>query len=410
MDCRSTNRRPTLVLIAVSVLTGACVLPPPRPLPELPATPRDFSRPLPLGTLALEKLDGPRDWPRLRLAASERPALREACQRSLNYLEKASSKSFFPRAGLSHSQIRDSVAAFAALLDSELSEEALLTTLQSQFDCYRSVGCDDEGAVLFTGYYTPIFDASLERTARFSVPLHSLPKNHVKDPRTGTTLGLRRPDGSLNTDYPGRAGLLNSGQLTGLELAWLAEPFEAYIVGVQGSACLRLQGGQLFGVGYAGTNGKPYSSIARALIAAGKLHPDELSLKSLINYFRAHPEDFAPLAASNERYVFFQEGDGTPRGCLNEPVTALHSIATDKTIFPRAALCFVEANQNARAGQAGRTTRRFALDQDAGGAIRAPGRCDIYMGIGDAAGDRAGRTLSEGRLYYFVLKTDAASG
>ena len=29
----------------------------------------------------------------------------------------------------------------------------------------------------------------------------------------------------------------------------------------------------------------------------------------------------------------------------------------------------------------------FALDQDTGGAIRAPGRCDVYMGIGDAAGE-----------------------
>ncbi len=41
---------------------------------------------------------------------------------------------------------------------------------------------------------------------------------------------------------------------------------------------------------------------------------------------------------------------------------------------------------------------------DAGGAIRAPGRCDIYMGIGEEAGHLAGQTSQEGHLYYLFLK------
>ena len=48
----------------------------------------------------------------------------------------------------------------------------------------------------------------------------------------------------------------------------------------------------------------------------------------------------------------------------------------------------------------------FALDQDAGGAIRAPGRCDVYMGQGEMAGQLAGQTYQEGRLYYLFLKSD----
>ncbi|NEQ99109.1 MAG: murein transglycosylase, partial [Cyanothece sp. SIO2G6] len=43
-------------------------------------------------------------------------------------------------------------------------------------------------------------------------------------------------------------------------------------------------------------------------------------------------------------------------------------------------------------------------DQDTGGAIRGPGRVDIFMGIGDAAGDRAGLTRANGQLYYLLLK------
>ena len=47
---------------------------------------------------------------------------------------------------------------------------------------------------------------------------------------------------------------------------------------------------------------------------------------------------------------------------------------------------------------------RFMLDQDRGGAIKTPGRADIYMGAGDEAGAVAGRMVSEGRLYYLFLK------
>ena len=48
--------------------------------------------------------------------------------------------------------------------------------------------------------------------------------------------------------------------------------------------------------------------------------------------------------------------------------------------------------------------RGFMMDQDAGGAIRAAGRSDIYMGIGPSAGQIAGRQLQAGQLYYLAIK------
>jgi membrane-bound lytic murein transglycosylase len=48
------------------------------------------------------------------------------------------------------------------------------------------------------------------------------------------------------------------------------------------------------------------------------------------------------------------------------------------------------------------------LDQDTGGAIRAAGRCDVYMGEGDEAGQLAGQTYQEGRLYYLFAKPESA--
>ena len=51
-----------------------------------------------------------------------------------------------------------------------------------------------------------------------------------------------------------------------------------------------------------------------------------------------------------------------------------------------------------------KSTYQWMLDQDTGGAIRAPGRADLYLGAGNRATALAGEQAEEGRLYYFFLK------
>ncbi|RMG15987.1 MAG: murein transglycosylase [Planctomycetota bacterium] len=392
-------------LLACSGCFRPLPLRPPRPARPLPRPPqKDYQRPLPAGAWALRKLSPTDRKPNLRRALADRQGLLEALERSLAYLAKPSSRAFFPVSGIRHGHLVRSLEVFRDLLRAgkERSPEELAQEVERRFDFYRSVGCDGHGTVLFTGYYTPVFRASRTRTPRFRYPLHRPPEGHVKDPRTGETLGLRRADGSVDPHYPDRDALLSSGLLAGRELAWLEHAYEAYIVGVQGSAELELVDGGRLSVAYAGTNGRPYTSIGRALVADGLLRPEELNLRGLIRFFSAHPEAFRRYAARNQRYVFFQEGDGRPRGCLNEPVTPRRSIATDKQIFPRGGLCLVEADLPGSQG----VRERLFLDQDAGGAIRAPGRCDVYMGVGEEAGALAGHTLVEGRLYYLLLSDD----
>jgi membrane-bound lytic murein transglycosylase len=53
-----------------------------------------------------------------------------------------------------------------------------------------------------------------------------------------------------------------------------------------------------------------------------------------------------------------------------------------------------------------RDSLRFMLDQDTGGAIQAPGRADIYTGIGPSAEILAGGQCAEGRLYHLFLKPE----
>ena len=89
----------------------------------------------------------------------------------------------------------------------------------------------------------------------------------------------------------------------------------------------------------------------------------------------------------------------------------MRSIATDKKIFPPASLTFISTILPQRVGGQVMETPYvgFALDQDAGGAIRAAGRCDVYMGIGAEAGQLAGRAQNEGKLYYLFLKPSAVA-
>ena len=124
-----------------------------------------------------------------------------------------------------------------------------------------------------------------------------------------------------------------------------------------------------------------------------------INLKAMIDYFKAHPDEVDMYVNKNPRFVFFRSEKGDPRGSLNEPVIPFRTIATDKTIYPRAMFAFVSVDLDRPVG--------FALDQDTGGAIRAAGRCDVYMGVGDHAAELAGGTYREGRLYYLFIKPDS---
>jgi membrane-bound lytic murein transglycosylase A len=337
------------------------------------------------------------------MACLDQANLRASIDHSVNYLRKPSSRQFFPLAEITHSRALESLNAFAAMLDSGLTGGQLNQAIRDKFDVYISIGCDDIGTVLFTGYYTPIFNGSLSRTERFRYPLYTQPNDLIKGPN-GEILGRRDADGQISP-YPPRAVIEDSRMLRGKELVWLSDPFEAYIAHVQGSAKLRLPGGELATVGYAANNGHEYQSVAQELVKDGKIPADQISLSAMIAYFKQYKEQVSTYIRRNARFVFFKKEAGPPLGCLNEPVTPLRSIATDKSIFPRGCLAFISTTLPRAIGTqaVNQLYSGFALDQDAGGAIRAPGRCDVYMGQGDMAGKLAGQTYQEGKLYYLFL-------
>jgi len=373
----------------------------------------DYYRKLPPGIMALQKVTDPREYPDFARGYEQRDSLAEAVDHSINYLSRhPSSRKYFPYMAITHERALAGLRAFRQMLDQCRSADELRARIVSDFDVYRSVGADARHAVLFTAYCQPILDGSLVKTGRFRYPLYQLPPDLVKD-EEGLCQGRRTGAGGLEAYYTrrqidGDAALASRG----LELAYVADLFDAYIAQVQGSAIIKLPDGSEFQIGYAGSNGYPYTSIGQWLVKKGRLAPEQLSLQGLRRYFSARPEELEDCLFRNDRYTFFVPADGGPYGSLNQPLTPYRSLATDKSIFPRACIAFVETRLP-RADAAGRIVAQsfssFMLDQDTGGAIRTPGRADIFMGTGPDAVRLAGRMAAEGKLYYIFLKPSVAA-
>ena len=392
-------------MLALSLVTGCQnrqeQLQPWRPPEKIS---KEYGRPLAAGELALRKID-PADYPDFSPGYRNADGLADAIRHSLTYLAKPSSRKYYPYGDITHARAVASLETFLDVIGRVESADELDAVIRRDFEVYQSVGWDRKGTVYFTGYYCPIFDGRKQRDAVYRHPLYGLPDDLIKDSE-GRILGRRLADGSVRPRYFTRGEIERRRILEGLEIAWLSDAFQTYVVTVQGSAKLRLEDGSLFEIGYAGNNGHEYSSVGLRLVSDGVIRRDDLSLQTLLRFFAEHPEQIDAYCHTNDRYVFFKETIGGPFGSINVPVIPYRSIATDKEVFPRACLAFVDTivPTATDAGVEPAAFGSFALDQDTGGAIRAAGRCDIYMGEGAAAEALAGRAGAEGRLYYLFLK------
>lgn len=365
-----------------------------------------YDRPLPPGGSALRELTDVMTWPDLRHAWQRRgPALLDSVTKSIGWFDKPSSMQFFPMEHVDHERAQASVVAFRHLLEDASSADEFELRMHREFNCFISVGWDQQGTVLYTGYYSPQFRATRRATDVFRYPLYRRPADLVTDPVTGKPLGQQVGDRLVS--YPTRARIEQENLLAGGELVYLSDPLSAYIVHVNGSAKLILGGGEVMYVGYAGKTDRPYKGLGQMLLDDGKIAKGQLSLVALRRYFREHPDEVQKYIYRNQSYVFFTEYDGAnwPSGSLGFQVTPQATLATDKSVFPRGGVVLVSTDI-AHAGGSAVRFHTFMVDQDTGGAIRAPGRADIYMGMGPTAEQLAGDQYAEGKLFYFFLKPD----
>lgn len=240
---------------------------------------------------------------------------------------------------------------------------------------FTPVLIDDGQDALFTGYFEPELRGSLTRKGPYQYPLYHLPENAGQ---------YSRREIEENTPFEG------------LEIAWIDDPVDVFFLQVQGSGRVKLDDGGWLRVGYAGANGREYSSVGLALVERGIYEPHQVSADVIRNWVRANGEEGRTLLWTNESYVFFREvnevpADKGPLGAMNRSVTEMRTVAIDPSFVPYGAPVWIEKE--------GETPlNRLMVAQDTGSAIRGAQRADIFFGTGDEAGRAAGRIKDGGRM------------
>jgi membrane-bound lytic murein transglycosylase A len=248
---------------------------------------------------------------------------------------------------------------------------------------------------LLTSYFEPVLRGSRTPSARFRFPvyrrppdLEPLPEGH---PLAAMGLTAARKTQAGFAPYPERAGI-EAGAIRGqgLELLYLEDAIDAFIMHVQGSGHIEFEDGAATRLTFDGKNGHPYRSIARLVIERGELTAEEADLDGMIAWLRAKPERRAVLD-ENRSYIFFRELETCakgPRGSLGAELCAGRSLAVDPLYHTLGMPIWVSAPQVIFEG---RPFRRLGVAHDTGSAIRGPQRADIFAGSGKRAGHAAGR-------------------
>ena len=188
-----------------------------------------------------------------------------------------------------------SLARFRELVQRARSPEALQAAVLQEFDLFQSVGKDGQGTVSFTGYFEPTYRASRTPTAEYRYPLYRLPNLAQWSKPQPTRAQLEGTDGLQG----------EKGRLRGLELVWLRDRLEAYLVQVQGSARLQLTDGTTLSVGVAGTY---RLSLHQRRARAGQrwqIHPGRIDPAQADPVFPRQSCRFGSLSAAQQSICVF---------------------------------------------------------------------------------------------------------
>ena len=344
--------------------------------------------------------------------------LADAVRQSLEYYKKLPPETQFSL-GPDRVTALDMVVTlqnFLLIIENDsLSFDQKVEQIKKDFVLYRSVGSNGGGRVLFTGYYEPVLACRLNKDDVYKYPLYKRPDDIVEIDLSLFGNGFPknkifgRLEGRKVVPYYSREEIDQKNAFAGrdLEILWCADILDIYTLQVQGSGKVDLGDGNVISVLYDGQNGRPYRSLGKYLIDAGAIPRDKMSLQAIREYLRAHPEEIFKILNQNPSYVFFRIDMGPSVGNIGVPLTPGRSIATDSKLFPKGAIGIIHTEKPVIENNAIKEWApftRFVLNQDTGGAIRGPGRVDLFWGQGPEAEISAGYMQQEGELYFLVRK------
>jgi len=248
---------------------------------------------------------------------------------------------------------------------------------------------------LLTSYFQPVLKGSRTPSPAFSIPVYRRPADLTPLPFGHALIvnGL-----TAASDAQGRfepyftRAEIEEGALAGrsLEILYLADAIEAFIMHVQGSGLIELADGTEARLTFDGKNGHPYTSVAKCLIERGHLAAKDADLEGMVSWLRAHSNP-TTLLHENKSYIFFKEmnpAEPGPKGSLGVQLSAGRSLAADPHYHMLGRPLWVSAPELVFAGQ---PFRRLVVAQDTGSAIKGAQRGDIFAGTGVEAARVAGQ-------------------
>jgi membrane-bound lytic murein transglycosylase A len=106
-----------------------------------------------------------------------------AIDRSINYYENVGRDKFYQIADglIGSQQLKETLKAFRKILHGTDNNVDLRKKVAAEFNVYRVTGSGVAKGVLFTGYYEPLLEGSLERTGKYKYPLYRVPPDLIKN-------------------------------------------------------------------------------------------------------------------------------------------------------------------------------------------------------------------------------------
>jgi membrane-bound lytic murein transglycosylase A len=241
---------------------------------------------------------------------------------------------------------------------------------------------DEQG--LITGYYEPVLSGSYVKTHRYTEPVYG-------KPRTPQNPELTRADidaGALGNRAP--------------ILLYVDDPVMLFFMHVQGSGKVRLEDGTMVSLQFAAKNGHPYHAIGKTLRDTYGLKT--VSLQTIRDWLRAHPDDMRAVLHTNPSYIFFAlaAGDAYPKGALGVPLTPMRSLAIDHEFAAYGVPTYLDVAINGATDHEPKRLQRMMLSQDTGSALKGPHRGDVFFGRGAGAERLAGAQNARGYVYWLL--------
>ena len=293
----------------------------------------------------------------------------------------------------------------------QASETEVRSFFERSFVPHQVSESDGSSDGLLTGYYVPDLKGSRTASSDYQYPLYQRPNDllviDLSDvyPDLGNYRLRGRVEENRVVPYWDRSAIDSDNQpLAGQELLWVADPVELFFLHIQGSGRILLDSGDRVMVNYADQNGHPYRSIGKYLINQGAMTRDQMSMQNIRAWVRNNPDEVGNVLNQNPSYVFFRELDGdvqSPPGALGVPLTPGRSLAVDRRYIPLGAPVFVETTWP----NSDQTLQRLMMAQDTGGAIKGRIRGDFFWGMGDQAGEQAGRMKQSAKFWVLLPRT-----